>query len=148
MAKRNIWSIDRDRVLIASLQTAQKKKQNREAWFKALHTTNKAGKKPLGSERTFSLAKCVAQAKKLIKMAEKLSPPLKLTLPEPAPRPKPKTKQQLREEMLVSMGLEVYSGDERTALEKRQADGIARATKARKAKAAKAKASAKAANKK
>jgi flagellar motility protein MotE (MotC chaperone) len=81
MAKRNIWTLDRERTLLASLLEAQKKKQTQEQWFKALHKTDKDNKKPLGSERTYSLGKCVTNAKKLIKLAEKMTPPLKVTLP-------------------------------------------------------------------
>ena len=46
MAKRNIWTDERERVLLASLLTAMNQKQTQEQWFEALHTPDKDGKKP------------------------------------------------------------------------------------------------------
>jgi hypothetical protein len=140
MARRNIWTDEKEGVLLASLLTAMKEKQTEEQWFEALHTPDKDGKKPLGSKRTYSLAKCISQAKILKKIGEKQSPPIKITIPSPAPRPKPKTKAERRAELIASMGFPTYKGKERADLESKQAQGIKNALKARQAKEAKAKA--------
>ena len=140
MARRNIWTDERELVLLASLQKAMTKELTREQWFEELHKPDKDGKKLLGSKRTYSLAKCISQAKVLKKIGEKQSPPIKITIPEPAPRPKPKTKAERRAELIASMGFPVYKGKERADLESKQAQGIKNALKARQAKEAKAKA--------